>query len=83
MHLGTPLKDFIPTEKTRYSRMDTACHGVSKETTTGVHLLQKMAANWKRLFLAINVNDCVTKSWLDKVYGHRHSLPDVIMRALV
>ena len=83
MHLGTPLKDSIPTDKTKYSRIDTTCHGVSKQTTTGVHRLKEMAANGKRLFLAISLNDCVMKSKVDKVYGSRNSLPEVIMRALV
>merc|ERR1711957_558827 len=75
------LKDSIPVDKTKYSRMAKACHGVSEETTTGVHRLKEMAAKGELLFLAINVNDCVTKSKFDNVYGCRHSLPDGIMRA--
>jgi adenosylhomocysteinase len=55
--------------------------GVSEETTTGVHRLVQMAATGELLFPAINVNDCVTKSKFDNVYGCRHSLPDGIMRA--
>lgn len=55
--------------------------GVSEETTTGVHRLAAMAKQGKLLFPAINVNDCVTKSKFDNVYGCRHSLPDGIMRA--
>mmetsp|Transcript_25408 Transcript_25408/g.25155 ORF Transcript_25408/g.25155 Transcript_25408/m.25155 type:complete len:203 (-) Transcript_25408:841-1449(-) len=55
--------------------------GVSEETTTGVHRLNSMAAAGTLLFPAINVNDCVTKSKFDNVYGCRHSLPDGIMRA--
>jgi adenosylhomocysteinase len=55
--------------------------GVSEETTTGVHRLKEMAAKGELLFPAINVNDCVTKSKFDNVYGCRHSLPDGIMRA--
>jgi len=54
---------------------------VSEETTTGVHRLYKMAETGKLLIPAINVNDCVTKSKFDNVYGCRHSLPDGIMRA--
>merc|ERR1711976_685079 len=50
-------------------------------TTTGVHRLKEMAAKGELLFPAINVNDCVTKSKFDNVYGCRHSLPDSIMRA--
>merc|ERR1712225_235302 len=57
------------------------CKGVSEETTTGVHRLKQMAAKGELLFPAINVNDCVTKSKFDNVYGCRHSLPDGIMRA--
>merc|ERR1711972_18256 len=65
----------------KYTRMAKACHGVSEETTTGVHRLKEMAAKGELLFPAINVNDCVTKSKFDNVYGCRHSLPDGIMRA--
>ncbi len=55
--------------------------GVSEETTTGVKRLYEMTANGSLLFPAINVNDSVTKSKFDNVYGCRHSLPDGIMRA--
>merc|ERR1711982_184295 len=75
------LKDSIPADETKYTRMAKACHGVSEETTTGVHRLKEMAAKGELLFPAINVNDCVTKSKFDNVYGCRHSLPDGIMRA--
>merc|ERR1712076_294394 len=75
------LKDSIPADKTKYTRMAKACHGVSEETTTGVHRLKEMAAKGELLFPAINVNDCVTKSKFDNVYGCRHSLPGGIMRA--
>merc|ERR1712032_538089 len=75
------LKDSIPADKTKYTRMAKACHGVSEETTTGVHRLKEMAGKGELLFPAINVNDCVTKSKFDNVYGCRHSLPDSIMRA--
>merc|ERR1712066_699500 len=75
------LKDSIPADKTKYSRMAAKCKGVSEETTTGVHRLKEMAAKGELLFPAINVNDCVTKSKFDNVYGCRHSLPDSIMRA--
>merc|ERR1712162_72303 len=53
----------------------------SEETTTGVHRLKDMAKKGELMFPAINVNDCVTKSKFDNVYGCRHSLPDGIMRA--
>jgi len=75
------LKDSIPLDKTKYSRMAAKCKGVSEETTTGVHRLKEMANKGELLFPAINVNDCVTKSKFDNVYGCRHSLPDGIMRA--
>merc|ERR1711868_163398 len=75
------LKNSIPADKTKYTRMAAKCHGVSEETTTGVHRLREMAAKGELLFPAINVNDCVTKSKFDNVYGCRHSLTDGIMRA--
>merc|ERR1712190_593333 len=75
------LKDSIQVDKTKYTRMAAVCKGVSEETTTGVHRLKEMAAKGELLFPAINVNDCVTKSKFDNVYGCRHSLPDGIMRA--
>src|SRR5262249_16394620 len=55
--------------------------GVSEETTTGVHRLYLMEEAGKLLFPAINVNDSVTKSKFDNIYGCRHSLPDGLMRA--
>merc|ERR1712078_628978 len=54
------LKDSIPLDKTKYTRMAKKCQGVSEETTTGVHRLKEMAAKGELLFPAINVNDCVT-----------------------
>ena len=56
--------------------------GVSEETTTGVHRLYQMEAAGKLLVPAINVNDSVTKSKFDNIYGCRHSLVDSIMRAM-
>jgi adenosylhomocysteinase len=58
-----------------------AIKGVSEETTTGVHRLYQMMKKGELKFPAINVNDAVTKSKFDNVYGCRHSLPDGIMRA--
>jgi len=55
--------------------------GVSEETTTGVHRLKQMLKEGKLLFPALNVNDSVTKSKFDNVYGCRHSLIDGINRA--
>jgi len=65
----------------RFTRMVARMVGVSEETTTGVHRLISMADKGELMFPAINVNDCVTKSKFDNVYGCRHSLPDGIMRA--
>lgn len=56
--------------------------GVSEETTTGVHRLYQMLDTGKLLFPAINVNDSVTKSKFDNIYGCRHSLTDGIKRAM-
>merc|ERR1711998_802108 len=75
------VRDSIPVDKTKWTRMAAKCKGVSEETTTGVHRLIQMAGKDELLFPAINVNDCVTKSKFDNVYGCRHSLPDSIMRA--
>merc|ERR1712038_920441 len=75
------LKDSITVDPTKWSRMAKVVRGVSEETTTGVHRLREMATKGELLFPAINVNDCVTKSKSDNVYGCRHSLPDGIMRA--
>merc|ERR1739848_723784 len=75
------IRDSIPCDPTKWTRMSKQCKGVSEETTTGVHRLKEMAAKGELLFPAINVNDCVTKSKFDNVFGCRHSLPDGIMRA--
>merc|ERR1719152_1068530 len=75
------LKRSIQKDPTKWTRMAANCKGVSEETTTGVLRLKEMAAKGELLFPAINVNDCVTKSKFDNVYGCRHSLPDGIMRA--
>jgi len=75
------VRDSIQLDPTKWTRMGKHCKGVSEETTTGVHRLKEMAAKGELLFPAINVNDCVTKSKFDNVYGCRHSLPDGIMRA--
>merc|ERR1711982_83387 len=75
------MKEGIPADKTKWTRYAKCVKGVSEETTTGVHRLKEMAKAGTLLFPAINVNDCVTKSKFDNVYGCRHSLPDGIMRA--
>ncbi len=65
----------------RWTRDARKIRGVSEETTTGVHRLYQMEKNGTLLFPAINVNDSVTKSKFDNIYGCRHSLPDGLMRA--
>lgn len=75
--IGNELKS----DGTKWQRMAAQIFGVSEETTTGVHRLYAMAKNNELLFPAINVNDSVTKSKFDNIYGCRHSLPDGIMRA--
>jgi len=65
----------------RWQDIAKRCVGVSEETTTGVKRLYEMQDEGILLFPAINVNDSVTKSKFDNVYGCRHSLPDGIMRA--
>jgi len=65
----------------RWTRVAAAIRGVSEETTTGVHRLYEMMQAGTLLFPAINVNDSVTKSKFDNLYGCRHSLTDGILRA--
>ena len=65
----------------KWTKIAEGLRGVSEETTTGVHRLYQMAEKGELLFPAINVNDSVTKSKFDNVYGCRHSLPDGLMRA--
>ncbi len=64
-----------------YSKMAKEIRGVTEETTTGVHRLYQMAKEGRLLFPAINVNDSVTKSKFDNLYGCRESLVDGIKRA--
>ncbi|HET9599552.1 MAG TPA: adenosylhomocysteinase [Anaeromyxobacteraceae bacterium] len=65
----------------RWTRVAAECRGVTEETTTGVHRLYEMHKAGTLLFPAINVNDSVTKSKFDNLYGCRHSLVDGLMRA--
>jgi len=65
----------------RWQRTAATCHGVSEETTTGVHRLYQMQNAGTLLFPAINVNDSVTKSKFDNIYGCRHSVIDGLNRA--
>jgi adenosylhomocysteinase len=68
-------------DKGRWTRIASSIRGVSEETTTGVHRLYQMMEAGTLLFPAINVNDSVTKSKFDNIYGCRHSLPDGLARA--
>jgi len=77
----TTIKNSIGKDPKKWTNIANQIRGVSEETTTGVHRLKQMAEKGELLFPAINVNDCVTKSKFDNVYGCRHSLPDGIMRA--
>ncbi|GFQ04275.1 adenosylhomocysteinase [Phtheirospermum japonicum] len=77
----TIIRDGLKTDPKRYTKMKERLVGVSEETTTGVKRLYQMQANGTLLFPAINVNDSVTKSKFDNLYGCRHSLPDGLMRA--
>ena len=65
----------------RWTRVAAGLRGVSEETTTGVHRLYEMMRNGTLLFPAINVNDSVTKSKFDNIYGCRHSVIDGLNRA--
>jgi adenosylhomocysteinase len=71
----------LKTDPTKWTQMASSIKGVTEETTTGVKRLYKMHADGELLFPAINVNDSVTKSKFDNLYGCRHSLVDGIMRA--
>jgi len=64
-----------------WTKMATEIRGVTEETTTGVHRLYQMQETGELIFPAMNVNDSVTKSKFDNIYGCRHSLVDGIMRA--
>ena len=71
----------LAVDSTWYSRKSAEIIGVTEETTTGVHRLNEMAAKGTLMFRAINVNDSVTKSKFDNLYGCRESLVDAVKRA--
>ena len=75
------LRDVLADDDRRWHRMAEGLLGVTEETTTGVHRLYQMMESGSLLFPAINVNDSVTKSKFDNLYGCRHSLVDGICRA--
>jgi adenosylhomocysteinase len=76
------LKKELQEHPGRWTRIAANVKGVSEETTTGVHRLEQMTKRGELLFPAVNVNDSVTKSKFDNIYGCRHSLTDGIKRAL-
>ncbi len=75
------LQRTLKTDPNKWTKMAKPIKGVTEETTTGVKRLYKMAERNELLFPAINVNDSVTKSKFDNLYGCRHSLIDAINRA--
>jgi len=77
----TLIADGLKTDPTRWHRVADGVIGVSEETTTGVNRLYQRQKDGSLLFPAMNVNDSVTKSKFDNIYGCRHSLVDGIMRA--
>jgi len=78
--LYTVMKRYLKEKPGFYSAIRAAIKGVSEETTTGVHRLYQMAERGELPFPAINVNDSVTKSKFDNLYGCRESLVDAIRR---
>ncbi|KAI3592267.1 Adenosylhomocysteinase [Cupriavidus sp. U2] len=80
-YLFAAIKEKLAKDATWYSRNLAAIRGVTEETTTGVHRLYQMAQRGELKFPAINVNDSVTKSKFDNLYGCRESLVDGIKRA--
>ena len=79
--LFASIKAKLAEDPTWYSRKSAEIIGVTEETTTGVHRLKEMSAKGTLMFRAINVNDSVTKSKFDNLYGCRESLVDGIKRA--
>ena len=79
--LYAAIKAKLAVDPTWYARKAAEIIGVTEETTTGVHRLNEMSAKGTLLFRAINVNDSVTKSKFDNLYGCRESLVDGIKRA--
>jgi len=79
--LFAAIKAKLAEDATWYTRKSAQIIGVTEETTTGVHRLNEMSAKGTLLFRAINVNDSVTKSKFDNLYGCRESLVDGIKRA--
>ncbi|MEE9525340.1 MAG: adenosylhomocysteinase [Candidatus Woesearchaeota archaeon] len=80
--INDTLKKVLAEDSQHWHKVASKVKGVSEETTTGVHRLIQMEEKGELLFPAINVNDSVTKSKFDNVYGCRHSLTDGIKRAM-
>src|SRR5690606_36732230 len=81
---GVPhvLRRSLGEDPSRWTAIGQGIKGVTEETTTGVHRLYQMFERGELLFPAINVNDSVTKSKFDNLYGYRHSLIDGINRGV-
>jgi adenosylhomocysteinase len=75
------IRNTLSKDKNRWTKLSKDMIGVSEETTTGVHRLYQMQDAGTLMFPAINVNDSVTKSKFDNIYGCRHSLTDGLCRA--
>jgi adenosylhomocysteinase len=78
----TLLQNSLANDPQKWTKIGQGIKGVTEETTTGVHRLYELAQQGELLFPAINVNDSVTKSKFDNLYGCRHSLVDGINRAV-
>src|SRR3546814_13327065 len=76
------MKRSFEADNTRWTNIAAEIKGVAEETTTGVHRLYEFEKAGQLLFPAINVNDSVTKSKFDNLYGCRHSLIDGINRGV-
>jgi len=75
------LRVVIPQDPQRFHRLSAHVEGISEETTTGVMRLKQLAKKGELPFVAININDSVTKTKFDNIYGCRHSVIDGLMRA--
>lgn len=75
------IKQVLQNEPDKFTKLTKNLKGISEETTTGVHRLYNLEKEGKLMCPCINVNDSVTKSKFDNVYGCRHSLPDGLNRA--
>ena len=81
VELVKSLEASLKSSSNKWTEIAASIKGVTEETTTGVHRLYQMQKDGELPFPAMNVNDSVTKSKFDNIYGCRHSLVDGIMRA--